>query len=97
MHCTSSKYTCGIYIQVISHSTANDYVTDIIPIRLGPSEQQRGDTVSVPVPIIDDEKHEETETFVGYIRLFIALDPDNVKIGISASQMMINDNDGKCT
>ena len=53
--------------------------------------------MSIPVPIIDDEIDEETEMFVGYIRLVNAVDPDNVIFGIHVSQMIINDNDGKCT
>ena len=80
----------------VFHSAANDFDTDIIPVRLGPSAEQRGDTVSVPVPIIDDEINEETETYVGYIRLVSAVDPENVIFGISATQLIINDNDGKC-
>ena len=74
---------------------ANDYVTDIIPVKLGPSEERRGETVTVLVPIIDDTINEKTETFVGIIQLVNAVDPGNVILGFNATQLIISDNDGK--
>ena len=51
--------------------------------------------VLVEIPIVNDTINEHQETLVGYIEVTSAEDPGTIVIGRSATQLIINDNDGK--
>ena len=93
------------YIQDIAHEcysqlfyyyyAAKDFKSDLIQVRLNPTTQLRGGTLNIPVPIVDDEINEKTEIFVGILELVNAVDPSTVRFGLTATQLIINDNDGE--
>ena len=51
--------------------------------------------VEVEIPFEDDEINEHQETLVGYIEIAEATDPDTIMLGRTATQLFIDDNDGK--
>ena len=51
--------------------------------------------VEVEVPFVNDEINEFQETYVGYIVIDDAVDRDTIVFQRTATQLIINDNDGK--
>ena len=68
-----------------------DPITVILPRPGGGTNRQ----ILLEVPFVDDEINEHPETLVGYIEITSAIDGDTIVLGRTATQLIINDNDGK--
>ena len=67
-------------------------ITITIPRPGGGTNRQ----VMLEVPFIDDNINEHEETFVGYIEIESAIDESILTFARTATQLIINDNDGMC-
>ena len=76
-------------------SAESDFIDLVTTVTLPRPGGGTNRVVEVIIPIVDDTIIERQETFVGYIEIADAVDPSTISLGITAVQLIINDNDGK--
>ena len=73
----------------------SDFDGDPIMITLPHLGAETNRQVLLEIPFVDDEINEHPETLVGYIEITSAVDSETIVLGRTATQLIINDNDGK--
>ena len=94
---TSLVLTSNAQLVALSHTyvyTDSDFdgtpITITLPNPAGGTVRQ----VELEIPVIDDMINEHQETLVGFIQIANAIDEGTIQLRRTATQLIINDNDG---
>lgn len=75
-------------------SAESDFDGSEITVVLPSLQGEVATQVAFQIPITDDLINEHQETLVGYIEISSAIDEDTITLGRTATQLIIDDNDG---